>query len=154
MVASTDIMLIHRHRSFLPHLSIVPNVNTEACVSPSVVDRTISSSGCSRRHAQAVIRASRNRPQAPKPHLRHSSSPRSPNQAITMRVTPNLLSKGFLGRSLDEFKRLSVIGTSPSPPTQQQLTANQSSVKSRRHPPRNSSLHPRVLPRALVTLLM
>jgi hypothetical protein len=30
--------------------------------------------------------------------------------AAKMRVTPSLLAKGFIGRSVDEFKRLSVIG--------------------------------------------
>ena len=31
-------------------------------------------------------------------------------QQPTMRVTPSLLAKGFIGRSVDELKRLSVIG--------------------------------------------
>lgn len=68
-----------------------------------------------------------------------------------MRVTPNLLAKGFLGRSLDEFKRLSNIGTPPSqcPSPKHRAQANQRlnrSFKSRRHAPANSSLHPNLLP--------
>jgi hypothetical protein len=32
-----------------------------------------------------------------------------------MRVIPSLQAKGFIGRSIDEFKRLSVIGISTKP---------------------------------------
>ena len=32
-----------------------------------------------------------------------------------MRLTPALLARGFIGRSIDEFKRLSVIGMHSTP---------------------------------------
>jgi hypothetical protein len=40
----------------------------------------------------------------------------------TMRITPSLLARGFIGRSIDEFKRLSVIGLQPSSLSEYRLT--------------------------------
>jgi len=63
-----------------------------------------------------------------------------------MRATQQMLAKGFFGRSLDEFKRLSMIGIEASLLLNDLLANHISSIDCRNHTSTNETIRASLIP--------